>query len=94
MKNSLGASENTKANGNAWDKTKTIAKNGWNKTKQAYSNTKKDWKEAYSVGYSQAWKDYEKISTRFGSRISAALGYAKGLRNRHKCEKYQKKVKR
>ncbi len=79
----------------------TMKKSG---TQSAASRTKQrsrvggkygaDVRAAYDMGYAKGWDDAYDIPKRPGSQTAAALGYKKGMRNRHRTDKYMKQYQR
>ncbi len=43
---------------------------------------------AYNIGYSRGWDDAYDVPKRFCSKLAAALGYRKGIKNRIRSDKY------
>ena len=76
----------------AWGKTKEVTKKGWEKGKVVYGETKTDWKASYNVGFNSGVNDYEHVTSRFGSKFMATVGYRNGLREAHRNAKYLKKI--
>ncbi len=62
--------------------------------KRSGSKYKTDIRTAYDMGYARGWDDAYDIPKRFGSQSAAALGYKKGMRNRHRTDKYTKQYQR
>ncbi len=79
------------------DNTKktTTKKPGYgDRAKASVSRYKSDIGTAYDRGYAKGWDDAYDIPGRFGAQSAAALGYKKGMRNRHRTDKYVKQYAR
>ena len=98
------AGENTQSV-NYGTKFKSVVSNGYNKTKrfvkEKYDVVKVKAKEygskvnkAYNVGYFSGVKDYPSLPKTFGAQTSATYGYSRGLKDSHRNQKYQNKVKK
>lgn len=75
------------------DNTKktTTKKSGYtDRAKASTSRYKSDIGTAYNKGYAKGWDDAYDIPKRFGAQTAAACGYKKGMRNRHRTDKYVK----
>ncbi len=79
----------------------TTKKSGYQGT-ASHSGTRKrsgakyttDIRTAYDMGYAKGWDDAYAYPKRFGSQSAAAYGYKKGMRNRHRVDKYTKQYQR
>jgi hypothetical protein len=58
------------------------------------SRRKADLMDAYDIGFAKGWDDAYTISKRFGAKTAAAYGYKKGIKHRHKTDKYTTQYKR
>ena len=70
----------------------TIYANGYVGKKTKEKEQKNKWRDdirtSYDKGYSKGWDDAYNIPKRFGSRLAAAYGYSKGMKNRYRSDKY------
>ena len=48
--------------------------------------------KAYDVGYKSGWRDANFVGSDFGSITSAATGYGRGIKHRHRTIKYNKRI--
>ena len=55
---------------------------------------KDDIRKAYDIGYSRGWDDAYEIPKRIGAKTAAAYGYKKGVKQRHKSDKYTNQYNR
>ena len=47
--------------------------------------------KAYTIGYSKGWNDAYNIPRATGSRVAAAIGYDRGVRNHRRSDTYVKR---
>ena len=47
--------------------------------------------KAYGIGYSKGWNDAYNIPRTTGSRVAAAIGYDRGVRNHRRSDVYIKR---
>lgn len=73
----------TYANGFVGKKTK-VKKNKW----------RADMRTAHDKGYAKGWEEAYNIPNRFGSRLAAAYGYTKGVKDRFRADNYIKQYNR
>lgn len=73
---------------------KESVKNTGTKVKSYAKKYKDDIREAYDIGYSKGWDDAYTIPKRFGAKTAAAYGYKKGIKHRHRTDKYTTQYKR
>lgn len=79
---------------NAGTKVKNYANQKYQSAKAYGKRYKDDIRTAYDIGYSKGWDDAYDIPKRFGSKTAAAYGYKKGIKQRHKTDKYTKQYNR
>jgi hypothetical protein len=79
---------------NTGTKVKNYASKKYQSAKEYGRKYKDDIRTAYDVGYSRGWDDAYDIPKRFGSKTAAAYGYKKGIKSRHKTDKYTKQYSR
>lgn len=79
---------------NTGTKVKNYANQKYQSAKAYGKRYKDDIRTAYDIGYSRGWDDAYDIPKRFGSKTAAAYGYKKGIKSRHKTDKYTKQYNR
>lgn len=52
-----------------------------------------DVNSAFNQGYRRGWEDAYSFPKRFGSRAAASFGYGRGIRDRQRTDKYNKRYK-
>ncbi len=77
-----------------YQKTKDYAKKKTEQVKGYGRKYKSDIRDAYDIGYARGWDDAYDIPKRFGAKTAAAYGYRKGIKCRHKSDKYTKQYAR
>lgn len=87
----MGFKESVK---NTGTKVKNYANQKYQSAKNSVNRYKTDIRSAYDIGYSQGWDDAYSIPNRFGAKTAAAYGYKKGIKQRHKADKYTKQYYR
>lgn len=60
------------------------------KPKKAKKSYKCDIVDAYDIGYALGWDNAYNIPDRFLAKTVAAYGFRKGMRNKHRIDKYNK----
>ena len=60
------------------------------KPKKAKKSYKCDIVDAHDIGYALGWDHAFDIPDRFLAKTSAAYGFKKGMRNKHRVDKYNK----
>ena len=60
------------------------------KSKKAKKSYKCDIVDAYDIGYALGWDHAFDIPDRFLAKTVAAYGFKKGMRNKHRIDKYNK----
>lgn len=76
-----------------YNNVKQKAKNTYDKTKKKVGEYAGVMHSAYDVGYFSGVNDYAKLPKTVGSHTSATAGYNKGLKDTHKAQKYNEKLK-
>ena len=79
---------------NTGTKVKNYANQKYQDAKAYGNKYKTDIRTAYDIGYARGWDDAYDIPKRFGSKTAAAYGYKKGIKSRHKTDKYTKQYNR
>ena len=83
--NKIGFKESVK---NAGYKTKEYVGKKAQSVKKYSKKYGADIRTAYDIGYSRGWDDANDIPQRFCSKLAAAIGYRKGIKNRIRADKY------
>ena len=64
------------------------------KSKVKRNKWRTDMRTAHDMGYAKGWEEAYNVPNRFGSRLAAAYGYTKGMKDRISADKHIAKYNR
>ena len=67
-----------------------VTMNAGAKAKKSKKSYKSDIVDAHDIGYALGWDHAFDIPDRFLAKTAAAYGFKKGMRNKHRVDKYNK----